>query len=326
MGSITLFCGIWERKFYWQHTSTIKKPGLDVVAPRYKNIGCRVREQEKSKMHGHGTEVPREYPACKNYRECQFWVDSLPFKENAEAKVILSKLQLDNITLVEAYKTGPYAITPLRICMNSSMKQPLPSGVSLTNCLLGRQALADLYTVTLGIWEHRTAFTKDISKFYWCVEADETAQHGRKILWRFGDIRKESEVSVTTRVNYGDRPAGYVAIAAVREMAKRFSEGRRRWPGSWRTDIHWWCHRGSPWQEKCCEDISRHGVHHRERRILIQENSHDGWPAGWDRGALGGIEPERKLRGVRSPWTSNGWCLDTGHVRHVGPWSTWGGK
>jgi hypothetical protein len=58
------------------------------------------------------------------------------------------------------------------------------------------------------------------------------AQHGRKILWRFGDIRKESEVSVTTRVNYGDRPAVYVAIAAVRDMAKRFSKGRRRWPGS----------------------------------------------------------------------------------------------
>jgi hypothetical protein len=106
-------------------------------------------------MHGHGTEVPRGYPACKNYREFQFCVDSLPFKENAEAKVILSKLQLDNITLVEVYKTGPYAITPLRICMNSGMKQPLPSGVSL-----------DLYTVTLGIWEHRIAFTKDISKFY----------------------------------------------------------------------------------------------------------------------------------------------------------------
>jgi hypothetical protein len=30
------------------------------------------------------------------------------------------------ISMVEAYKTGPHATTPLRICMNSSMKQPKP--------------------------------------------------------------------------------------------------------------------------------------------------------------------------------------------------------
>jgi hypothetical protein len=59
-------------------------------------IVCRVREQEKSKIHGHGTEVPTGCSACKNYRECQFCVDSLSFKENTEYKVIISKLQLDN--------------------------------------------------------------------------------------------------------------------------------------------------------------------------------------------------------------------------------------
>jgi hypothetical protein len=31
---------------------------------------------------------------------------------------------------------------------------------------------------------------------------------------------------VTTQVNYGDRPAGCIAIAAVRETATRFGEGR----------------------------------------------------------------------------------------------------
>ncbi len=91
--------------------------------------------------------------------------------------------------------------------MNSSMKQPQPSGVSLNDCLLkGPPALADLYTVTLGIREHKVAFTKDISKFYQCVEADEAAQHVRRILWRFGDKSKEPTIFVTTRVNYGDRP------------------------------------------------------------------------------------------------------------------------
>jgi hypothetical protein len=82
------------------------------------------------------------------------------------------------------------------------------------------------YTVTLGIREHKVAFTKDISKFYQCVEADEAAQHVRRILWRFGDKAKEPTIFVTTRVNYGDRPAGCIAIAGVRETAARFGKGK----------------------------------------------------------------------------------------------------
>jgi hypothetical protein len=120
---------------------------------------------------------------------------------------------INYISMVEAFKTGPFATTPLRICMNSSMKQPQPSGVSLNDCLLkGPPALADLYTVTLGIREHKVAFTKDI---YQCVEADEAAQHVRRILWRFGDKSKEPTIFVTTRANYGDRPTGCIPIAAV---------------------------------------------------------------------------------------------------------------
>jgi hypothetical protein len=177
-----------------------------------------------------GKEVPRRCPACRNCKECQFRMDSLTFKVNAEYEVILSKLQLDverkkwvagypfntmveklidnynqargcmsrmesrllkkgrleefnrqfqnnvdrgvfkpipkeeadqykgavnYISMVEAFKTGPHATPLLRICMNSSMKQPRPSWVSLNDCLLkGPPALADLYTVTLGIREH----------------------------------------------------------------------------------------------------------------------------------------------------------------------------
>jgi hypothetical protein len=42
------------------------------------------------------------------------------------------------------------------------------------------------------------------------MEADETAQHMRRILWRFRDVQKEPEIFVTTRFNYGDRPAGCI--------------------------------------------------------------------------------------------------------------------
>jgi hypothetical protein len=42
-----------------------------------------------------GTEWPCRCPACKNCKECQFRMDSLSFKENAEYEIILSKLKLD---------------------------------------------------------------------------------------------------------------------------------------------------------------------------------------------------------------------------------------
>jgi hypothetical protein len=43
----------------------------------------------------------------------------------------------------------------------------------------GPSALVDLFTVTLGIREHRYALTKDLSKFYQRVDADPLAQHLR---------------------------------------------------------------------------------------------------------------------------------------------------
>jgi hypothetical protein len=113
------------------------------------------------------------------------------------------------ISMIEAFKSGPHATTSLRICMNSCMKQPPPSGLRLNDCLLkGQPALADLYTVTLGTREHKVAFTKDISNFYQCAEADTAAQHVRRILWRFGDMDVDPIIFITTKGNFGNRPAG----------------------------------------------------------------------------------------------------------------------
>jgi hypothetical protein len=59
------------------------------------------------------------------------------------------------ITMVEAFKEGPHSTTPLRICMNSSLRQPKPVSMVLNDCLMkGPSALVDLFTVTLGIREH----------------------------------------------------------------------------------------------------------------------------------------------------------------------------
>jgi hypothetical protein len=145
------------------------------------------------------------------------------FRELSEEELKEWKGPLNYIAMVEAFKNGPHATTPLRICMNSSLKQPPPVKKSLNDCLMkGPPALVDLFTITLSFREHRYALAKDLSKFYQKVEADELTQHMRRILWRDCDGSKEMRVYVTTTVNFGDRPAGCIAIAALRETAERY--------------------------------------------------------------------------------------------------------
>ena len=99
--------------------------------------------------------------------------------------------------------------------MNSSLKQAQPVGRSLNDLLMkGPPALADLFSVRLGMREHRYAIAKDLSKFYNCVLADPVAQHTRRVVWRNGELEAAPEVYCTTTVNFGDKPVGGIAIAA----------------------------------------------------------------------------------------------------------------
>ena len=145
------------------------------------------------------------------------------FRELTVAENIDWEGPVNYVSIVAPYKSGPHATTPLRLCMNSSMKQPPPVSKSLNDILMkGPPALADLYSVTLGLREHRFALTKDLSKFYNCVDADEIAQHTRRVVWWDGNEKAEPKINVTTTVNFGDKPAGCIAIAAVRETAEMF--------------------------------------------------------------------------------------------------------
>jgi hypothetical protein len=143
------------------------------------------------------------------------------FREITKEEMAAWDGPVNYISMVEAFKEGPHSTTPLRICMNSSLKQPYPVSLSLNDCLIkGSSALVDLFTVTLCILKHRYALTKDLSKFYQRMDADPIAQNLRRVMWRGGDTSAEMKVYITTTFNFRDKPAGCIAIASARETAK----------------------------------------------------------------------------------------------------------
>ncbi len=126
------------------------------------------------------------------------------------------------ISLVVAYKEGPHATTPLRICLNSSLKY---RGRSLNSVLVkGPPALNELFGVALRFRRWPVAFVRDIKKFYQSVAASERDQHLRRILWRGGDASRRPTTYRSATVNFGDRPAGAVAQTALRNTAIKYSD------------------------------------------------------------------------------------------------------
>jgi hypothetical protein len=59
------------------------------------------------------------------------------FKEITREEMAAWGGPVNYISMVEAFKEGPHSTTPLRICMNSSLKQPKPVSLSLNDCLVG---------------------------------------------------------------------------------------------------------------------------------------------------------------------------------------------
>jgi hypothetical protein len=61
-----------------------------------------------------------------------------------------------------------------------------------------------------------------------------------RVAWRYGDDESKVKEFVTTTVNFGDRPAGCIAIAAVRETADLFGKTDPQWFIQNRTYVDGW--------------------------------------------------------------------------------------
>ncbi len=82
--------------------------------------GCLSRMKARQLKMGRLAEFNRQF---------QDNVDRGVFKALTPGIASKYKGTVNYISMVEAFKTGPHATTLLRICMNSSMKQPVPSEV-----------------------------------------------------------------------------------------------------------------------------------------------------------------------------------------------------
>ena len=123
----------------------------------------------------------------KNFQET---IDRGVFKELTKEEADSYTGPVNYITMTETFKPG--STSPIRICMNSSMKQP-GTRLSLNDILMkGPSSLADLFAITVGFREFKYAAAKDLSKFYQCVAADITAQHLRLSLIHISEPTRRS--------------------------------------------------------------------------------------------------------------------------------------
>jgi hypothetical protein len=125
------------------------------------------------------------------------------------------------IAMTETLKNAADTTTPVRTCMNSSLKM---CGVSLNDLLAkGPSALNCQLEVLIRFRGYTEAIALDIKKFYNSVSSVERDQQLRRVLWN-GDPDGDPEIYLTAKVNFGDRPAGCVAATALAATADMFKD------------------------------------------------------------------------------------------------------
>ena len=112
--------------------------------------------------------------------------------------------------------------TPVRIVFNSSANF---QGQNLNDYLAkGPDMLNNLAGVLLRFRENYIGFSGDISKMFHSIGITERDQMMHLFLWRDLDERRYPETYAIQVVNFGDRPSGAIALAALRETANKFKE------------------------------------------------------------------------------------------------------
>eukprot|EP00794_Sanderia_malayensis_P021204 gene21204-23286_t len=113
--------------------------------------------------------------------------------------------------------------TPCRIVFNSSAKF---KGQTLNECWAkGPNLLNNLLGILVRFRENEIAISGDIRKMYHTVKINIVDQHTHRFLWRNMEVEREPDIYVMTSVSFGDKPAGDIAILALRKTAE-MGEGK----------------------------------------------------------------------------------------------------
>ncbi|KAI3375786.1 hypothetical protein L3Q82_004075 [Scortum barcoo] len=151
---------------------------------------------------------------------------------NRKAAVKLSKEVLQSWTgpvLYISHLIAPnphFVSTPVRLVWNSSQKH---RGLSLNDILIkGPDFLNPIRAVLLRFRAGVFAALGDIRKMFNSVWLEEREVHLHRFLWCDTEDVKIEDLAIT-RVNIGDKPAGFIAQVAMRETAnfRHFKEEKR---------------------------------------------------------------------------------------------------
>lgn len=130
---------------------------------------------------------------------------------------------------IETYKGPVYYIPHHAVWKDSSESTPCrPVMDSSANCrgtvlnefwAKGPDLINNLLGVLLRFREGFVAITGDIRKMYHAVKISGVDQHTHRFLWRDMDMNSAPSIYVMTSVSFGDKPAGNMAIMALRKTA-----------------------------------------------------------------------------------------------------------
>ena len=110
--------------------------------------------------------------------------------------------------------------TPIRIVFNSSLNF---NGHVLNEYWAKGPAdgcINKLLKILLRFRENECGFIGDITKMYHMIKISQLDQHTHRFLWHGGRYKQNIDTCAMTSVSFGDKPAGAIAILALRKTTE----------------------------------------------------------------------------------------------------------